>query len=190
MSRGTHPVRSICLAVLPDNLDNAHLQQLVHARDLVKHLDNPLHSLRHGAVRKEDKCIPLASRVGLGREECLDELWRIGNKMLEVTVDRVDGEHGVLPNVRVPVLETGTTDRDERLEDLNVLGELLQESERRPADVLVGMLLRTIQSSRLQRILGFVYSRGRYEWHCCPRRVSHKVSLTQSVLTPQESSPA
>ena len=56
-------------------------------------------------------------------------------------VDGVDGEDGVLADVRVPVLEARAADRNEGLQKLSVLGDLLEEAERRATDVLVGMLL-------------------------------------------------
>ena len=61
--------------------------------------------------------------------------------MLEFAVDGIHGKDGVLAHVRVPVLEARAAGRDERLEELCVLGDLLEEAERRATDVLVGMLL-------------------------------------------------
>lgn len=134
-------VRRLLLAVQPDDLDNAHLQQLVHTRDLVKHLHNVLDRLRHRAVREEHERVPLARRVRLRREERLQQLGRVGDEVLELAVDRVHREHRVLAHVRVPVLEARAAYGHERLEQLLVLGDLLQEAERRAADVLVGVLL-------------------------------------------------
>ena len=109
-------MRRLLLAIQPNHLDDAHLQQLVHGRDLVKHLQDVLDSLRHGALREEHERIPLARRVRLGGEERLDELGRVGDEVLELAVDRVHGEDGVLAHVRVPVLEACAARRDERLE--------------------------------------------------------------------------
>ena len=134
-------MRRICLAVQPDNLDNAHLQQLIHRRNLVKHLQNPLDGLWHGAVRQEHECVPLASRVGLCRQESLDELGCIGDEVLELLVYRVDGEYRVLADVRVSVFEAGTADGNERFKDFDVLGDLLEETKRRASYVFVWMLL-------------------------------------------------
>ena len=131
----------IHLAVLPDDLNDAHLQQLVHPRDLVEHRHDVLDGLGHRALREEHERIPLARRVRLGGEERLDELRRVGDEVLELAVDRVHGEDGVLAHVRVPVLEARAARRDERLKELCVLGYLLEEAERGAADVLVGMLL-------------------------------------------------
>lgn len=58
-----------------------------------------------------------------------------------LAVDGVHGEDGVLADIRVPVLEACTTEGDERLEELYVFRDLLQEAEGRTADVLVGVLL-------------------------------------------------
>ena len=40
----------IRFAIQPDDLDNSHLQQLIHARDLVEYLQDVLYRLWHGAV--------------------------------------------------------------------------------------------------------------------------------------------
>ena len=127
MSNGdpTYPMGRVRLAIQPNDLDDTHLQQFVHARDLVEHLDDPLDRLRHGAVREEDERVTLARRVGLGGKERLDELWSIGNEVLEVAVDGVDRKDGVLPDVGMAVLEARPANRDEGLEDLDVLRDLL-----------------------------------------------------------------
>ena len=134
-------MRRVRLAVLADDLDDAHLQQLIHTRNLVEHLNDPLDRLRHGAVREEDERIPLARRVGLGREERLDELGRIGDQVLELAVDGVDREDGVLADVGVSMFEAGAADWDEGFEDFDVFGDLLEEPERCTTDVFVRMLL-------------------------------------------------
>ena len=134
-------MRRLLLAIQPNHLNNAHLQQLVHPRDLVEHRDDVLDGLGHRALREEHERIPLARRVRLGGEERLDELGRVGDEVLELAVDRVHGEDGVLAHVRVPVLEARAARRDERLEELCVLGDLLEEAERGAADILVGVLL-------------------------------------------------
>ena len=89
----------LLLAIQPDHLNNAHLQQLVHRRDLVEHLQDILDRLGHRALREEDERIALARRVRLRREERLDELGRVGDEVLELAVDRVHGEDGVLAHV-------------------------------------------------------------------------------------------
>ena len=97
--------------------------------------------LGYRALREEDKRIPLARRVRLGGEERLDELGRVGDEVLELAVDRVHGEDGVLAHVRVSVFQARAHGGDERLEQLGVLGDFLQEAERRAPDVFVGVLL-------------------------------------------------
>ena len=131
----------IRLAVLPDDLNDAHLQQLVHRRNLVEHLQDVLHGLRHSAVRKEHERVPLARRIGLGRQERLDELGRVGDKVLVLAVDGVHGEDGVLAHVGVSVLEACAASGDKWFEKLDVFRDLLQEAKGRAADVLVGVLL-------------------------------------------------
>lgn len=61
--------------------------------------------------------------------------------MLVLAIDGVHREDGVLADVRVPVLEACATEGDERLEELDVFRDLLQEAEGRATDVLVGVLL-------------------------------------------------
>ena len=55
-----------------DNLDDAHLKQLVHVWDLVEVLQDILHGLGHSAVRQEHKSVSFASGVRLGGEERLN----------------------------------------------------------------------------------------------------------------------
>ena len=119
----------------------------VHTRDLVEHLQDVLHCLRHRAVRQEHERVSLARRVGLGNEECLNEFRRIGDEVLKFAVDRVDGEDGILPDVGVTVLETGSTDGDEGLENLNVFGNLLEETQCCSSNILIWMLLVTSPSN-------------------------------------------
>ena len=137
----THLVRRLLLAVQVDHLNDAHLQQLVHRRDLVEHLQDVLDCLGHRALREEDERIALARRVRLRGEERLDELGRVGDEVLVLPVDRVHGEDGVLAHVRVSVFQARAHGGDERLEQLGVLGDFLQEAERRAPDVFVGVLL-------------------------------------------------
>lgn len=134
-------MRGVCLAVQANDLNNAHLQQLIHARNLVKDLQNVLHSFWHRKVREEYERVPLARRVGLGSEERLNELRRIGNEVLELAVNGVYSEDGVLAHVGVTVFKTRATDGDEGLENFDVLRKLLEEPERCSADVFIGMLL-------------------------------------------------
>ena len=68
----TNPVNRVSLAIQFDDLDDAHLKQLIHIRNLVKVLQDVFHSLRHGAIRQEHKSVPLASGIRLGSKECLD----------------------------------------------------------------------------------------------------------------------
>ena len=134
----------IRLAVLPDDLNDAHLQQLVHSGNLVDDGDDVLDRLGHRALREEDKRIALARGVALCREEGVDELWRVGDEVLVFAVDGVHGEHRVLADVGVAVLEAGAHDRDQRLEQLGVARDLLQEAQSRAPDVLVRVLLRRV----------------------------------------------
>ena len=101
----TYPVRSVRLAIQTDDLDDAHLQQLIHTRNLVEHLNDPLDRLRHGAVREEDERIPLARSVGLRGKEGLNELWCVWNERFVITVDGIDREDSVLPDVGVTVFK-------------------------------------------------------------------------------------
>ena len=106
----------LLLAIQPDHLNNAHLQQLVHTRNLIEDLQDVLDRLGHRALGQENKRVAFARRVGLRGEESLDELRRIGDEVLELAIDRVYGEHGVLAYVRMPVLEAGAARRNEGLE--------------------------------------------------------------------------
>ena len=70
--RLTDPVDRVPLAVQLDDLDDAHLKQLVHVWDLVEVLQDVFHSLGHSAVRQENKSVSFASGIRLGGEKCLD----------------------------------------------------------------------------------------------------------------------
>lgn len=131
----------IAFAIQPNNVNDAQLQLLVQPRNLLVHTQNILHRLRHRTVRQEHECVPLARRVRLCGEESLDEFGRIGDEVLELTVDGVNGKDGVLSHVRVTVLETGAAGWDERLEKFGVLGDFLEESKGCTANVFVWVLL-------------------------------------------------
>ena len=109
-------MRRLLLTIQTDNLDDTHLQEFIHRRDLVEHLKDILDRLGHRALGQENKRVAFARRVGLRGEESLDELRRIGDEVLELAIDRVYGEHGVLAYVRMPVLEAGAARRNEGLE--------------------------------------------------------------------------
>ena len=109
------PARSVFLvrlAVQPYDVDDHHLEQLVEPGDLVVDLAHVLDGARHSTVGEEDERIALARRVRFRGEERLDELGRVGDKVLELAVDRVHCEDRVLAHVRVPVLEAGAAERD------------------------------------------------------------------------------
>lgn len=132
---------TLLLAVEPDDLYYTHLQQLIHGWDLIEHLNNVLHGLRHCTVGEEYERVPLARRVRLRSKESLYELRGIGYQVLELAVDGVDSKDSVLADVRVPVLETCAACGDQRLEKFCLLGYFLKEAKRRASDVLVRMLL-------------------------------------------------
>ena len=111
----THLMSCLLLAIQPDHLNNAHLQQLVHTRNLIEDLQDVLDCLGHCALREKDECIALARGVALRGKEGVDELRRVGDEVLVFAVDRVYREYGVLPDICVAVLQTGAHDRDQRL---------------------------------------------------------------------------
>lgn len=53
----------IPFAVQLDDLDDAHLEQLVHVRNLVEMLQDVFHSLGHGAVRQEHESVPFTGGI-------------------------------------------------------------------------------------------------------------------------------
>ena len=71
----------------------------------------------------------------------MHELGGVRDEVLKFAVDGVDGKHGVLADVRVPVLQAGAASGDERFEEFGVFGDFLEEAEGCAADVLVGVLL-------------------------------------------------
>ena len=105
-----------------------------------------LDRLRHRAVREENERVALARRIGLHGEEHLHKLGPVGDEVLVLPVDRVHREDGILAHVRVPVFEARTARRDERLEQLRVFGDLLEEAEGCTTDVLIGVLLKLYQT--------------------------------------------
>lgn len=109
----------IILAVQPYNLNNAHLQQLIHPQNVLINPQYPLDRLWHCAMRQEHKCIPLARRV----------------RLLELLVD------GDFADVGVAVFEAAAADWDERLEEFGVLGYFLEEEEGCTANIFIGALL-------------------------------------------------
>jgi hypothetical protein len=64
-------------------------------------------------MRKEHKGIALASGIRLGSEEGLHELWCVRDEVLKLAVDRIDCKYGVFADVRVAVLQAGSTGGDE-----------------------------------------------------------------------------
>lgn len=92
-------VCSVCLAVQPDNLNDTHLQQLIHAWYLIKHLHDVLHRPRHGTVGEEDESVPFTCRVRFSSKESLNEFRSVGNEMFKLAVDGVYSENGVLADI-------------------------------------------------------------------------------------------
>lgn len=50
-------------------------------------------------MRQEHECVSLACRIRLGSQESLHQLWRIWDKMLELAVNSIHCEDGVLANI-------------------------------------------------------------------------------------------
>lgn len=92
-------MRCLRLAVQPNNLDNAHLQQLVHTRDLIEHLNDVLHSLGHGTIREEHESITLACRIRLSSKERLDQFRSVWDQAFNFSVYVVYRENGILADV-------------------------------------------------------------------------------------------
>lgn len=63
---------------------------------------------------EEHESVALARRVRFGDEERVHELRGIGNEVLEFAIDGVEGEDGILPDIRMPVFETRSTRWNER----------------------------------------------------------------------------
>lgn len=99
-------MRCVPFAVQPYHFYNAHLQQLIHAGNLVHNRYDVCNSFRHSTVREEDECIALASRVRFCGQEGFDEFGGVGNEVLKFPVDVVDSEDCVLADVGMTVFET------------------------------------------------------------------------------------
>ena len=69
---------------------------------------------------------------GSGARRRLDRRGAVGDQGLERLENGIDGEHGVSPHKRVPVLEVVLDGRDQRLEDL-YLGRRLADAFRADA---------------------------------------------------------
>lgn len=67
-----YPICRIVLAVRPNNLNDAHLEQLIQRRNGIVDAKDILHGLEYG-MREENECIPFASRVQFSDDECLHE---------------------------------------------------------------------------------------------------------------------
>lgn len=126
-------VGSVILAVLADQIDDGHLEELVKVGDLVDDRLKIFHSQFGCRVAQHDKGIALASHVSLLqypkrvvhrrvlinflvsqrlssyklcpgfrtnlKQQSMDQLGSIGNKVVKVLVDSVDGEDGVLSDI-------------------------------------------------------------------------------------------
>ena len=157
------PARSVFLvrlAVQPYDVDDRHLEQLVEPGDLVVDLAHVLDRAGHSTVGEEDERIAFARGVALRREEGVDELCGVGDEVLVFAVDRVHREHRVLAHIRVAVLQAGAHDRNQRLEQLGVARDLLEEAQSCASDVLVRVLLHlgSIHGPQLDAI----YVRGHF----------------------------
>lgn len=89
----------ILFAIQFYNLNNAHLQQFIHPRDLVGHAQNVLYCLRHSAVSKEDERVPLACCIRFSGEESFNEFRRVRYEVFEFPIDGIDGKDSVLANI-------------------------------------------------------------------------------------------
>lgn len=82
----------------------------------------------------------LACCVGLSDEERVDELRGVGDEVLMLAIDGVDGKNGILPYIGVSVLKAGANSWDEGFKELDVAGDLLEETKSCAANVFVWML--------------------------------------------------
>lgn len=110
----------VVFTVQPYHLNNAQLELLIHARDLIVYAQDVLHRLRHRTICEEDKGVALACRIALRGEERLYELGRVGNEVFILPVDGVHGEDGVLADVGVTVFEARAAGWDEWLQKLRI----------------------------------------------------------------------
>lgn len=88
---------------------------------------------------KRGEGVPLARGIVLGLEEGGNELSGIWNQRRGVLVNRGNSKDGILANVCVTVLETGSSGGKKGLDELG-LAELAEEAEGVASNVLVGML--------------------------------------------------
>jgi hypothetical protein len=134
-------VGRVIFAVQPNDLNDAHLQQLVQSRYLIVNAQYPLDRFWHRAVGQKDERVPLARRVRLGSEERLHQFGSVRDEMFEFAVDRVDGEHGVFAHVRMAVFETRSTGWDKGFKEFAIFGYFLEKAECCTTDVFIGVLL-------------------------------------------------
>lgn len=92
-------MRSVRLAVKSNNFNNTHLQQFIHAWNLIEYLDNIFHSFGHSTVCKEHEGVAFTCRVRLSSKEGLNQLWCIRDKVLEFPVNGVHSKDSVLADV-------------------------------------------------------------------------------------------
>src|ERR1700690_2150151 len=90
-----HPMSRLILTIQPNDLNDAHLQQLIQPGNLLINAQYPLISLRHGTMCQKHKRVPLARCVRLGRQESPHEFWSIGYEVFELAVDGVYCKDGV-----------------------------------------------------------------------------------------------
>lgn len=85
------------------------------------------------------KRISLARVVTFAFEKCLEEFRSVGNQDLRKVVYGGNGEDGILADIGVSMLQTGSGRRKERLNQLG-FSKLAQKSEGVAPDVFIGML--------------------------------------------------
>lgn len=104
----TYLVLGVGDCVLADKLKLDELKQLICVGNALENRAQVLQSLVVADGGQGSKGVSLASGVALRVKEGLQQLGSVGHEGLVVLVDRGDGKDGILANVGMAVLQTGS----------------------------------------------------------------------------------
>ena len=132
-------ILSVLHRILPDELEFHQLQQFIGIRDAIKRGCQKLQGLLVADRHQRSKRITLAGAVRFGLEEGLDQLRGVRDQVFRVMVDRCHCPHGVLPHIRMSMLQARTGRRQQRFDQFR-FPQFAQETQGVASHVFVRVL--------------------------------------------------
>lgn len=123
----TYLILGVCDSILANEFELGKLQQLVCVGDTFKDGTQVFESFVVADRGQSSEGVSLARSVTFGFQESLEELRRVGHHSLVVLKDGSNCKDGILADVGMTVLKTGSCGGQQGLDQLGI-AQLAQES--------------------------------------------------------------